>query len=145
MACDPIEVATMSNPPSNTPSGQTQPPHQTQAQSLIVIGHTARLFKTPEGDLYAQCEVNGHWETWPLRERGSEFRRWLTRQYYQQVGAPPHPTAVTQAMEVLGAETALSGSVRPVFTRVAFHNGAIYLDLANEPREVVEISATGWH
>ena len=32
----------------------------------------------------------------------------------------------------------------PVSTRLAEHNGCIYLDLANERWEAVEIDATGW-
>jgi hypothetical protein len=134
----------MSNPSYTPPQGgQPRPSYQIQTQLLLQIGQTAELFRTPEGDLYAEYETNGHWQIAPLLQRESGFRRWLAYQYYQQTGKPPNRNALGEVMELLRA-IAANSTVRSVFTRVGFDNNAIYLDLANDRREVVEITAMGW-
>src|ERR1700730_505261 len=50
---------------------------QSQADILIELTRSAELFHTPDGTAFADLDVNGHRETWPIRTKG--FRRWLTR------------------------------------------------------------------
>jgi hypothetical protein len=51
---------------------------------------------------------------------------------------------VQDALGVLEGEALFDGLELGVYTRLAEHDGAIYLDLANDAWEVVEITATGW-
>jgi hypothetical protein len=91
---------------------------------------------------YATIPVANHKETWPLRGQG--FQRWLQRQFYQTVGELPRAQTIQAALGVLEGKALFNGPALPVYTRLAEHNGAIYLDLANTDWQVVEILPTGW-
>src|SRR5262249_16612273 len=45
-----------------------------QAAILIDIAAAAELFHDPDGTAYADIDVNGHRETWPIRSKS--FKRW---------------------------------------------------------------------
>ena len=58
-----------------------------QADILIGLAHSADLFRSPDGIGFADLDINGHRETWPIRSKG--FRRWLARRFYDTTqGAP---------------------------------------------------------
>ena len=42
----------------------------TQADVLIDLAQTAKLFRTPDGTGFADLDINGHRETWPIRTKG---------------------------------------------------------------------------
>ena len=46
-----------------------------QSDILIDLAGEADLFHAPDGTGYADVNVEGHRETWPIRSKG--FRRWL--------------------------------------------------------------------
>lgn len=120
---------------------------KTQAQEIveIALARGVELFHTPEGDAYATTKVGGHKETWPVTSRGSgPFRNWLRQEFYKEHGKPPGNQALQDAIGVLEAKAQFEGPEYPVFTRIAEHEDKIYLDLANENWEVVEISPEGW-
>src|SRR5947208_8795028 len=59
----------------------------TQANILIELAQSAELFHTPDGIGFADLDINGHRETWPIRAKG--FRRWLARRFFEATqGAP---------------------------------------------------------
>lgn len=118
---------------------------KSQADILIALAkkNGASLFRTPDGDGYADIVVNGHRETWPLRSSG--FRKWLRRIYFFELEAAPNKDALEAAVETLDAEAQFScDTMHPVELRVAYHDGKIYYDLCNDRWEVVEITATNW-
>jgi hypothetical protein len=47
----------------------------TQADILIELAQCAELFHTADGNSFADLDINGHRETWPIRGKG--FRRWI--------------------------------------------------------------------
>ena len=53
----------------------------TQADILIDLAGGAELFHAPDGTAFADLDINGHRETWPVRSKG--FKRWLARQYVE--------------------------------------------------------------
>ena len=123
--------------PSDDQSGQL-----TQSQLLIQLAEPAGLFHTADRDGYAVFPVGDHRETWPLKSRS--FRRWLLHRFYRKVGKPPGSQALQDAIETLHAQADAECEQHPVFVRVAETDGAIYLDLANDRWEVVEITASGY-
>jgi hypothetical protein len=44
-----------------------------QADILIELAQSTELFHTPDGSAFADLDINGHRETWPIRAKG--FRR----------------------------------------------------------------------
>jgi hypothetical protein len=113
-----------------------------QATDLVELAATAELFHDLTGEAYATVDVDGHAETWLIKAKG--FRRWLARQYHQAHEKAPGSQAVQDALGVLEGKALFDGKEIAVYTRLAEHDGAIYLDLANESWEVTEISSTGW-
>lgn len=116
--------------------------HPTSATQLVKVAAVTELFHTPAGDAFATVPVVAHRETWPVRSGG--FRDWLRRAFYEAEGRVPGGQSVQDALGVIEGKARWDGPERPVFTRLAEHGGAIYLDLCNTTWEVVEVNVTGW-
>jgi hypothetical protein len=114
----------------------------TQANILIDLAQTAELFHTPDGIAFADLEINGHRETWPIRGKG--FRRWLARRFFEATQGAPGSEALQSALNVIEAKAHFDGTERPVFIRVGGLDDRLYLDLGDETWRAVEIDATGW-
>jgi hypothetical protein len=114
----------------------------TQAELLLRCMAGAQLFHTPAGESYARVPFGGHHETHPIKSRG--FRRWLVRGFFKEHGKPPNAQALQDALGVLEARAQYDGPEVEVHVRIAEHDGAIYIDLADEEWRVVEITAGGW-
>jgi hypothetical protein len=87
-------------------------------------------------------QVDDHWESWALRTR--PFRRWLAQRYFASSGGTPNAQALQDALAVLEGRALFEGVERPVFTRLAGHDGCILLDLGDPGWQAVEISSSGW-
>jgi hypothetical protein len=129
-------------------------PRPTQAQELVTFaveaeGKTAEgeaakaeLFHTAKQEEYARIVVDDHLETWPLRSKG--FRRYLRLLYWRATGRSPGSQAIQDAIELLAGIALFDRPQRPVSTRVAELDGAIWLDLANDDWEAVKVIPAGW-
>jgi Domain of unknown function (DUF3854) len=127
---------------SSKPHTEDSPARKPQATILVELADDAELFHTPEGDAYATVKCGEHFETWPLKARG--FRDWLMRRYYEAEGSAPSTQAVQDALDVLRGKARFDGATHEVHTRLAEHEGAIYLDLCDELWRVVGVSRDGW-
>jgi len=123
--------------------GQGAEKGPSQATRLVELALEAgvELFHTPDGEAYATVAGKGHRETWPLKEG---FRHWLAHLFYQAEDKSPGSQAVQDALRVLEGQALYDGPEIPVWTRLAEHNGAIYLDLANASWQTVEVSDRRW-
>jgi len=113
-----------------------------QAQRLLEFSKNCELFRTPDGDCYATIPVNGHREVWAIES--SDFRNWLTGQYYRFSRKAPEERVLKQAVSTLVARAQFDGKTAPVFLRIGSAGGKVYLDLVNDAWEVVEIGPDGW-
>lgn len=100
------------------------------------------LFSTPRQEAYVALESGGHRETWPLRTK--PFKTWLARRYYHTHHGAPGSQALQDALAVLEGKALFEGGVHEVAVRVAEHEGAVYLDLADEHWQAIRIDAEGW-
>ena len=114
----------------------------TQADILISLAADADLFHTPDGTAYADLQINGHRETWPIRKKG--FRHWLARQYYLEIGGAPNSQALQSALNIIEARAHFDAPEMDVHIRVAGKDGKLYLDLTDDAWRAVEIDETGW-
>jgi hypothetical protein len=114
----------------------------TQADILIELARSAELFHTPDGSGFADLDINGHRETWPIRAKG--FRRWLARRFYQETGGAPNSEALQSALNIIEAKAHFDAPERLAHIRVGGLDGRLYLDLGDETWRAVEIDATGW-
>ena len=114
----------------------------TQADVLIDLARTAELFHAPDGTGFADLDINGHRETWPIRAKG--FRPWLARCFFEATQGAPSSEALQSALNVIEAKAHFDAPERVVHIRVAGLDGRLYLDLGDETWRAVEIDATGW-
>jgi hypothetical protein len=114
----------------------------TQADILIDLAGAAELYHAADGTAFADIEVGGHRETWPVRTKG--FRRWLARQFFEETGGAPSSEALQSTLNVVEAKAHFDGPERSVFIRVGGLDGRLYLDLGDEAWRAVEIDAAGW-
>ena len=91
---------------------------------------------------YATFAVNNHKETWPVRSKG--FRRWLAHKFYEQQEKPAGGQAFNDAIAQIEAKAQFQGSQKDVFTRIAFLEDRIFIDLCNNSWECVEITKSGY-
>src|SRR5262249_27533597 len=91
-------------------SGDEQAPPQ--AAILISMAEPAGLFHTSDKVAFADIDVNGHRETWPIRSKG--FKLWLTRCFYEETGGAPNSEARTAALNVIEAKANFDSPERVV-------------------------------
>jgi hypothetical protein len=113
-----------------------------QADILIELAGAANLFHAPDGTGFADLDVNGHRETWPLRSKG--FRRWLACRYYEERRGAPSSEALQSALNVIEAKAHFDAVERIVHVRIGGAEGRVYLDLGDVLWRAVEISPDGW-
>jgi hypothetical protein len=111
---------------------------------LLQIAEQATFIRTSGGALYARVPVNSHHEVVTINEHGSGFKRWLVYQYHTYYGSAPNSDAVSQTMASVLAVAEYEGIEAKVHTRIAEHNGNIYLDMADKKRQCIEITPHGW-
>jgi hypothetical protein len=122
---------------ANFPTGKIA-----QVDQLIRLASDAEMFHVPDSEAYATFPVNGHHETWRIRDRA--FNDWLVHRYFRETGRVPNAQAMNDALRFLQCRSRYEGRQHDVYVRVGRGAEAIYLDLANEAWQVVEIKAEGW-
>ena len=115
-------------------------------EALLRIALAARLFRVPDGRLYAEVPVGSSHET--LRIQSRRFRRWLIHGYHRESGTIPSDWAILRVLSGLEASATFDGDVRPIFVRVGREDGGasanIYLDLGDPTGQAVRIGPKGW-
>jgi len=124
-------------------AGEAKGDSQAAALLRIVGGAGVELFCDEEGEPWAMVPEQGHREVLPIAERGAGVRRWLVRVYADAHGRPPQGAAVAGVIEVLAAR-AEHEPRRPVFVRVAAHEGDVWLDLGRRDWGCVRVTRDGW-
>jgi hypothetical protein len=117
-------------------------PDPTQASRLVDLAGDADLFHGPDKNGYADIQVNGHRETWPIRSKG--FKRWLTGRYFEAYEGAANSEALQAALNTIEAQAQYKGPEREVFVRVGGLDDRIYIDLGDDSWRVIEIDADGW-
>jgi hypothetical protein len=115
---------------------------KSQATKLVDLAEKAELFHNSEGDAYATIAIDGHHETWSMKSKW--FRRWLIGQFWKTFKKAPGSQATQDALRVLASKAIYDGPEIPVRVRLAEHDGAIWLDLANSNWQAIKITQGGW-
>ena len=123
------------------PASNGMIPSQATALSNLAAG--AELWHTADGTAYATIEVQTWHEHWRLRSRA--FAQWLARRHYDIHHTAPKSNALADALAVLEARARFEGQEHLVFSRVAGHEGQIYLDLADRRWRAVAIGPGHWN
>jgi hypothetical protein len=109
---------------------------------LTAMAGIGALFHTASGSAFADLMIDGHRETWPVRSK--QFRSWLRRQHYAKNGEALGAAAIRSIVDLLEARAQFDAPERAVYVRVAEHEDRMYLDLADDRWQAVEVSPSGW-
>ena len=115
---------------------------QTQADILLRLSQAADLFHASDGTGYADLDINGHRETWPVRSKG--FTRWMARAFFDETNGAPNSEALQSAFNVIEAKAQFDAVERIAHVRVASLGSKLYVDLCDSAWRAIEIDATGW-
>jgi hypothetical protein len=133
-----------SNADSNGTDAESKKPRKSQADILIelVTESGAEMFHTPSADPFISFSIAEHTETWPIRSKAA--RRWMTERFYRATSKAPRAEAMQAALGVIEAIATFTAKEQDVNLRTAWHNGALYYDLADAAWRVVRIGRDGW-
>jgi hypothetical protein len=112
------------------------------ADSLAIMGTPASLFHTAAGAAYVDLEIDQYRETWPIRSK--QFRAWLRRRHYEDAGEALGAEAIRSLVDLLEARAQFDAPERAIHIRVAEHEDHLYLDLADDGWQAVEVGPGEW-
>src|SRR5262249_42352732 len=84
----------------------------TQADILLGLAQAAELFHTADGTGFADIDIDGHRETWPVRSKS--FRRWLVHRFFAETnGAAPTSKRLRSPLHVVETKATHFDAPRP--------------------------------
>ncbi|MEE4602688.1 MAG: hypothetical protein V2J65_15515, partial [Desulfobacteraceae bacterium] len=128
-----------------TPQSALPAPHlitKVKPEDLLPLAlEQAKLFHTADRGVFADVMMGGVQKTLMLGTK--DTAEWIEELSYRAFGMTPSRQAFKTVNRVLRAKALFEGPERSVHLRYAAHGGCIYIDLANDQREQVEISEAG--
>jgi putative DNA primase/helicase len=125
-------------------------PKLDQAQALLYHARAVTPFCSEDGETFASVPA-GIDSRRVLPLRSAAFRDWLINNFYGEYNAVPSVGAFRAALRALEARAQHGDSpVQKVNYRLGYEGhpflpSKIFLDLANDSGELVEIASKGWH
>ena len=115
-----------------------------QATALVelVLDSGAELFHDPGGDPFVTIPVDQHRETHAVH--GTTTRRLLALNFYRAQGTTPNASAMHDALATLAGIAQFDGPTHTVRVRLGQEGDKVYLDLANDAWQAVEVDRDGW-
>jgi hypothetical protein len=100
------------------------------------------LFHTPDDaeDTYMTLAVDGRTQTVGI----ARARRLVQYRYFQETGEGLSRATLQDVLDTLHARAQFSDAVHQVYRRIARVGQAIYLDLCDAERRVIEVTGEGW-
>ena len=124
------------------PDEENDEGRSSQRDRLIACAAAADLWHDADGTGYATLAVREHAEHHLLRSKG--FKDWLRYRFYKATNAAPGAQALQDAIATLEAKARFEGEEHAPAVRIAHHGGNIYLDLADDAWQAIEITPQGW-
>jgi hypothetical protein len=114
------------------------------AVGLIELGEQrAKFWHDGRREAFATVPLaSGGFENLPVR--GSRFREWLGGEWYRRGKGCPPREAMERAIETLVAQAIHDGAQRETAKRIGHTEGAVWVDLCDDRRSIVRVTAEGW-
>ncbi len=109
---------------------------------LVALGESAELWCSPSGDAYATVPVDDHSEHLPVES--AQFEDWLFSTFRFAYGRTPKTEPINQASKSLASVARTGKVVHPVYIRVGWADGEVWVDLCGEKWQAVRITTAGW-
>lgn len=119
--------------------------NQSVPSRLVEIAHQngkATFFKDGRGDAYARTWISDHFEI--VRLDDSDYKAWLSNEFYGLAGDVPSNESISAAMRVLTGEAKHNGRTYDLELRTAQKDGAFWYNLADSSRRAVRVDEKGW-
>lgn len=125
-------------------ASEEKPSQQNASQKLLQLFEESgcRVFRDAANQLYMQLAIDQDSPVLPLYSATVE--NFLKRIYYKATSAPISENALKQVIGVLAGIASFEGDAEPTYLRVAEHNGAVVVNLADEQGRVVIIDEEGY-
>jgi hypothetical protein len=136
---------TAENPPTEP---EATNPVESRSESLAshIVDAVSRLVKLLFHDQFqkphAYVPIDNHFEIWPCR--GIQFKRFISKTLWDAERTAPSADAITAALGVLESMACFEGDEITLHNRVAYHQGSIYCDLADQKWRAIRVSDRGW-
>jgi len=114
---------------------------KTQTQILLKLTEPMEAFKSKEGRTFISYEVNGHIENCSINSK--QFNNYLYLLYFEQEKTTPNAQSVSASISILNAQALKYGKTYKIFNRIAFNNGAVYIDIGDDTWRAVKITKYG--
>ena len=139
-----VEPVASGDQEAETNSKSKKKKSDSQATILVKLCqlNNVRLWHTKDKLPMATFVTNNHCENWITGSK--TFKAYLQRLYYQHYKTAPGKQSVSDAINVIDGIALFDGVEQDVFTRLAYADNKVYLDLANDTWQVIEIDSTGW-
>lgn len=111
-------------------------------QAVDIIKEDAEFYRTPEGLAYATVKFKNFSETMLLDSE--RFKNVLLAKFNHRTSGILRNQTVKDSIQFLKSLCQFDAQVVPLFLRYARYEDKIYIDLANENSELVEISKDGY-
>ncbi|MEN9429929.1 MAG: hypothetical protein RJA86_788 [Pseudomonadota bacterium] len=114
----------------------------TTEQLLDIAKEQCEFFHDKDGETYASFIKGNHRECHRLQSKS--FKEWLANELYKAEDTAPADNIINATINALNGQAKFDGDEKPVYMRVAKHDGAYWLDLCNDEWQAVKITSTGW-
>ncbi len=115
-----------------------------QSEKVVRLVEAAgvSLFHTADRETFGTIPMGLHHENHEIKSKF--FRNWIGHRFWESERKVPRSQSLQDALNTLNGRALFDSPECEVFVRLTESNGNIYLDLANEEWQVVEISTVGW-
>ncbi|MBD3672781.1 MAG: hypothetical protein HUJ26_04570 [Planctomycetaceae bacterium] len=113
-----------------------------QADLIVQLSQEMELFCNQDGVGYVSIHRDGHAESHQIGSQ--QFERYLRTQFQRRHGRIATAASLRDAVLQIDALASEQGEQLAVHLRQAVENDSVYIDLANDKWEVVEINREGW-
>jgi len=113
----------------------------TQAEILVNIiqkDENIELFHTEVDEPFARVFIEDHYENLKITSR--TFKDMLSYRMYTDTGKVPNAESVSNALSVVKAECRYKGQKIELHNRIAWYNGEIYYDMADDKWRAIKIT-----
>lgn len=131
------------NDEKNTKFPEEEKDNKSQTGLLIELLNKVELFYDEQSHIYATFIVGDHEETWSTSSK--LFGDYICNQYYLRYKKVPTQNAIHDALSVVRGKLVSQKKRCSVFLRVGSHKDKIYVSLANDQHQFVELSAKEWN
>ena len=117
-------------------------PSQAEQAIELLMNRKHELFHDPSGRPYYALDAGGRVTTYDIES--DRLKQYVTALYFERFAVPIKDADRKRAIDTLAAQATQKSPCYQMFLRTAWHEGRIYVDLANDGGQVIEITAEGW-